>query len=100
MSAIDRAPAVLARLERATEHLARIGAGDVYALAGWVLEHQEVVGLASEQIDALVEEAKDRERLLVIASDYLSQHWDMDSAPLNEIAEAATQPKEANDDSD
>ena len=48
----------------------------------------------------LVEEAKARERLLVIASDYLSQHWDMDSAPLNEIAEAATQPKEANDDSD
>jgi len=43
----------------------------------------------------LVEEAKARERLLVIASDYLSQHWDMDSAPLNEIAEAATQ--EAND---
>ena len=44
-----------------------------------------------EALLALVEEAKDRERLLVIASDYLSQHWDMDSAPLNEIAEAATQ---------
>jgi len=46
---------------------------------------------AIRELATAVEETKARERLLVIASDYLSQHWDMDSAPLNEIAEAATQ---------
>ena len=50
-----------------------------------------------DALAALVEEAKARERILVIASDYLRQHWDMDSGPLNEIAEAATQSEEAND---
>ena len=40
----------------------------------------EVAQLEAER-DALM-------RLLCIARDYLEQHWDMESAPLNEIVEA------------
>ena len=50
-----------------------------------VAEEEESITL-QERIDALEAKLKVAESLVCIANDYLVQHWDMTSRPLDEIA--------------
>lgn len=46
----------------------------------------------ADRIEALEAENAELIKLLFVASDYLKQHWDMESAPLHKIAERLRQP--------
>jgi len=56
-----------------------LGLGDIRLTVG---QQEEIEAMFA----ALEEQLAEKDRLLVIAADYLSQHWDMDSEPLRQIA--------------